>query len=88
MKVMLLVSSNQWSIFCTSHRTVTLGTADAFPVVASLPPKNSDAIFGAREETTGNASAVRRLGNEPFTRQIILSVDICLKKLSLIVAHL
>ena len=25
-------------------------------------------IFGGREVTTGNASAVRRLGNEPFTR--------------------
>ena len=35
----------------------SLRTADAFPVVASLPPKNS----GAREATTGNASAVRRL---------------------------
>ena len=35
-------------------RSVSLRTADAFPVVASLPPKN-------REATTGNASAVRRL---------------------------
>ena len=35
----------------------SLRTADAFPVVASLPPKNS----GGREATTGNASAVRRL---------------------------
>ena len=34
----------------------SLRTADAFPVVASLPP-----IFGGREATTGNASAVRRL---------------------------
>ena len=33
----------------------SLWTADAFPVVASLPPKG-------REATTGNASAVRRLG--------------------------
>ena len=32
----------------------SLRTADAFPVVASLP-------FGGREATTGNASAVRRL---------------------------
>ena len=31
----------------------SLRTADAFPVVASL--------FGGREATTGNASAVRRL---------------------------
>ena len=35
-----------------------LRTADAFPVVPFLPPKNS----GGREATTGNASAVRRLG--------------------------
>ena len=35
----------------------SLRTADAFPVVTSLPPKN----FGGREATTGNASAVRRL---------------------------
>ena len=35
----------------------SLRTADAFPVVASLPTKN----FGEREATTGNASAVRRL---------------------------
>ena len=33
-------------------------TADIFPVVASLPPKN---ILGGREATTGNVSAVRRL---------------------------
>ena len=35
-------------------------TAEAFPVVTSLPPKNRVAIFGGREGTTGNASAVRR----------------------------
>ena len=35
----------------------SLRTADAFPVVASLPRKNSE----AREVTTGNVSAVRRL---------------------------
>ena len=35
----------------------SLRTADAFPVVASLPPKNSE----GREATTRNASAVRRL---------------------------
>ena len=39
----------------------SLRTADAFPVVFFLPPKNSVAIFGGREATTGNASAVRRL---------------------------
>ena len=38
----------------------SLRTADAFPVVASLPPKKL--FFGGREATTGNASAVRRLG--------------------------
>ena len=35
----------------------SLQTADAFPVVASLP----SLFFGGREATTGNASAVRRL---------------------------
>ena len=38
-------SSSRLSIF-------SLLTADAFPVVASLPP-----IFGGREAATGNASA-------------------------------
>ena len=36
---------------------LSLQTADAFPVVASL----SSLFFGGREATTGNASAVRRL---------------------------
>ena len=40
-------------------KLASLRTAHAFPVVASLPPKNSDAIFGGREATIGNASAVR-----------------------------
>ena len=46
---------------------LSLRTADAFPVVASLPPKNSlrtaDAfpVVGWREATTGNASTIRRL---------------------------
>ena len=39
----------------------SLRIADAFPVVASLPPKNRTLFFGGREATTGNASAVRRL---------------------------
>ena len=39
----------------------SLRTADAFPVVASLPPKNSLLFFGGREARTGNASAVQRL---------------------------
>ena len=40
----------------------SLRTANAFPVVASLPPKNSYFnLEGEREATTGNASAVRRL---------------------------
>ena len=38
-----------------SCRLSSLRTADVFPVVASLPPKNG------REATTGNTSAVRRL---------------------------
>ena len=36
---------------------LSLRTADAFLVVASLP----SLFFGGREATTGNASAVRRL---------------------------
>ena len=36
---------------------LSLRTADAFLVVASLPPL----FFGGREATTGNAFAVRRL---------------------------
>ena len=44
----------------------SLRTADAFPVVASLPPKNM-LFFGGREATTGNASAVRRLVWWPTT---------------------
>ena len=40
--------------------TSSLRTADAFPVVASLPPL----LFGGREATARNASAVRRLLNE------------------------
>ena len=48
-----------WSNLVLSLREFdSLRTAKAFPVVASLPPKNS----GGREATTGNASAVRRLG--------------------------
>ena len=39
------------SLLLSGH---SLRSADAFPVVASLPPKN-------REATTGNASALRRL---------------------------
>ena len=58
-------------IFHVEHKKLTfvevftdLRTADAFPVVASLPPKKKKKrkIFGGREATTGNASAVRRLG--------------------------
>ena len=49
--------------------TYSLRTADAFPVVASLPPK--------KEATTGNAFAVRRLcditrGLEQFPKLIEL----------------
>ena len=54
-------------IFHVEHKKLTfvavltnLRTADAFPVVASLLPKKKN--FGGREATTGNASAVRRLG--------------------------
>ena len=48
----------------------SLRTADVFPVVASLPPL----FFGGREATTGNTSAVRRLGimgmTEPCTGEL------------------
>ena len=43
-----------FSACCNTSRS--LRTADAFSVVASLPPKEK-----GREATTGNASAVRRL---------------------------
>ena len=42
--------------------SVSLRTADAFPAVASLPPKNREKGGpSGREATTGNASAGRRL---------------------------
>ena len=44
----------------------SLRTADAFPVVASLLPK-----IGGREATTGNASAVHRLGNDEMLAQFV-----------------
>ena len=48
-------------LFCfTFPSTSSLRSADAFPVVASLPPKNSY-FFGGREATVGNASGLRRL---------------------------
>ena len=37
----------------------SLRSADVFPVVDSLPPKNN----GGRESTTGNTSALRWLGH-------------------------
>ena len=45
-----------WSLAILSLRS-----ADVFPVVASLPPKNQTLFFGGREATTGNTSALRRL---------------------------
>ena len=58
-------------------------TADAFPVVASLPPKKNK---GEREATTGNASAFRRLEvtklkkknkNDKTHKQVRTAVMIC-----------
>ena len=49
-------------------------TADALPVVASLPPKNSTLFFGGTEATTGNASAVRRLSKERLTHKFTARV--------------
>ena len=61
-------------IFHAKHKKLTfvavltsLRTADAFSVVASLPPqkkkkKKKRKIFEGREATTGNEPAVRRLG--------------------------
>ena len=46
-------------MICEGPGVGSLRTADAFPVVASLPPKN-------REATTGNASA-RLAGEGPYT---------------------
>ena len=55
-------SCNCEIFFITTSHAIKAGsslrTADAFPVIASLPPKNS----GGREAMTENASAVRRLG--------------------------
>ena len=52
---------NYWNFpianFFASRYVLSLRTADAFPIVASLPPL----FFGGREVTTGNTSAVRRL---------------------------
>ena len=47
----------------TSQNSVecSLRSADVFPVVASLPPKIASLIFGGRETTTANMSALRRL---------------------------
>ena len=45
----------------SKHEVCSLRTANAFPVVASLPPL----FFGGREAMTGNAFAVRRLWSIP-----------------------
>ena len=47
------------------HVNPSLRTTDAFPVVASLPPKN-------REATTENASAVRRLRQSMYEEKFSL----------------
>ena len=39
----------------------SLRSADVFPVVASLPPKINQLIFGGTKATTGNTSALRTL---------------------------
>ena len=44
---------------------LSLRSADVFPVVASITPK---IVFGGREATTGNKSALRRLGGFPLSR--------------------
>ena len=54
---------------------LSLRTADAFPVGASLPPKREKRrpemlFFAGREATTGNASAVRRLFGPQFGLKI------------------
>ena len=50
-------NTNSPKIACVGgYVNVSLRTADAFPVVASPPPKEEGS-----EATTGNASAVRRL---------------------------
>ena len=56
--------SRNLTTFCKTSRFSfskgwhSLRTADVFPVVASLPPKNN----AGREAMTGNTSAVHRLG--------------------------
>ena len=56
MKIIMYLFSCQLSSYLASF---SLRTADAIPVVASFPPKNS--VCGGSEATTGNAPAVRRL---------------------------
>ena len=52
-----------WASKILLFRTeASLRSADVFPVVASLPPKNN----GGREATTGNTSALRRLNGSLF----------------------
>ena len=48
----------------------SLRTADAFPVVASLPPKNFRREVEIERSDDGNASAVRRLG--PGGQEIVI----------------
>ena len=53
----------------------SLRTVDVFTVVASLPSKDKIILkiklfFGGREATTGNKSAVRRLGCTRITTEI------------------
>ena len=50
-----------FSSLSNKRKPRSLRSADVFPVVASLPPKINQLIFGEREATTGNTSALRRL---------------------------
>ena len=58
-----VVTRHQYGISALFSR----GTADVFPVVASLPPR---IFFGGREATTGNTSAVRRLRAVVMSRNV------------------
>ena len=60
-----------FQMFENLRRSYSLRSADVFPVVASLPPKT---IFGGRDATTGNTSALLRLRKGRQARNFTISV--------------
>ena len=62
MNDMLLVSSNQWSIFCASHRTVKSRNFDTFPIVRqwTVHPLDHSFCLHLLEKTIFDLSALVR----------------------------